>query len=78
MPDARHFQIQGAFLRSRGRSSELIPCIPPQTHEIELTVRNPHRCGCCYLSALFGLGVMKNPAEIKSELIRRGLLIQAN
>src|SRR5262249_25685512 len=31
--------------------SELIPCIRLQTHEIELTVRNPHRCGCCYLSA---------------------------
>ena len=56
-PNAAPFDARGspfsytASVSQASGQSELIPCIRPQTREIELTVRDPHRCGCCLLSA---------------------------
>src|SRR5215467_12353992 len=71
--DARRSPFSGTARVSQALDlSEPIPCIRPQTREIELPVRDPHRCGCYFLLPLIGLGVVKHFAEVDKNLIPSG------
>jgi len=76
--DARRLPFSGTARVSQVWPSELIPCIRRQIREIELTVRDPQRCGCGFLPAPVRPQRHGKFSRGKSELIRRGLLIQAN